>query len=213
MHSLGLVGGTFDRFHAGHRALIEHGLSECQRLEVWLTNDQIAQAKDPRIESWSERSLKMVESLDTESNRISVDLLEDEEIFSETTKYQTPLEAIFNGHIKTVRISPDGYQIADDLISEGVFPGSFNPIHTGHKNLASIAERVLDTEICYELSLHNVDKRSLSEDELSLRLKNIGKERSVLITTAPTFVEKSNIFPGCTSVSYTHLTLPTNREV
>ena len=74
MHSLGLVGGTFDRFHAGHRALIEHGLSECQRLEVWLTNDQIAQAKDPRIESWSERSLKMVESLDTESNRISVDL-------------------------------------------------------------------------------------------------------------------------------------------
>ena len=79
MHSLGLVGGTFDRFHAGHRALIEYGLSECQRLEVWLTNDQIAQAKDPRIESWSERSLKMVESLDTESNRISVDLLEDED--------------------------------------------------------------------------------------------------------------------------------------
>ena len=48
--------------------------------------------------------------------------------------------------------------------------------------------------------MHNVDKRSLSEDELSLRLNNIGKERSVLITTAPTFVEKSNIFPGCTFI-------------
>ena len=145
-------------------------------------------------------ALQTLCDLVNEKANLEIDLLDDEEIFSETTKYQTPLEAIFNGHIKTVRISPDGYQIADDLISEGVFPGSFNPIHTGHKNLASIAERVLDTEICYELSLHNVDKRSLSEDELSLRLNNIGKERSVLITTAPTFVEKSNIFPGCTFI-------------
>ena len=79
MHSLGLVGGTFDRFHAGHRALIEHGLSNCQRLEVWLTSDQIAQAKDPRIESWSERSLEFVESIGEKSSRISIHLLEDED--------------------------------------------------------------------------------------------------------------------------------------
>ena len=79
MHSLGLVGGTFDRFHAGHRALIEHGLSNCQRIEVWLTSDQIAQAKDPRIESWSERSLKFVESVGENSSRISIHLLEDED--------------------------------------------------------------------------------------------------------------------------------------
>ena len=79
MHSLGLVGGTFDRFHAGHRSLIEHGLSKCQRIEVWLTSDRIAHAKDPRIESWSERSLKFVESIGEESTRISIHLLEDED--------------------------------------------------------------------------------------------------------------------------------------
>ena len=79
MHSLGLVGGTFDRFHAGHRALIDYGLSKCQRLEVWLTSDQIAQAKDSRIESWSERSQKFVESIAEESSRISIHILEDED--------------------------------------------------------------------------------------------------------------------------------------
>ena len=79
MHSLGLVGGTFDCFHAGHRALIDYGLSKCQRLEVWLTSDQIAQAKDSRIESWSERSQKFVESIAEESSRISIHLLEDED--------------------------------------------------------------------------------------------------------------------------------------
>ena len=79
MHSLGLVGGTFDRFHAGHRALIDYGLIKCQRLEVWLTSDQIAQAKDSRIESWSERSEKLLESISEDSSRISIHILEDED--------------------------------------------------------------------------------------------------------------------------------------
>ncbi len=79
MHSLGLVGGTFDRFHAGHRALIDYGLIKCQRLEVWLTSDQIAQVKDSRIESWSERSEKLLESISEDSSRISIHILEDED--------------------------------------------------------------------------------------------------------------------------------------
>ena len=79
MHSLGLVGGTFDRFHAGHRALIDYGLSKCQRLEVWLTNDQIAQAKDSRIESWSERSQKLLQSISEDPSRIFINILEDED--------------------------------------------------------------------------------------------------------------------------------------
>ena len=79
MHSLGLVGGTFDRLHAGHRELIAYGLSKCQRLEVWLTSDQIAQEKDSRIESWSERSEKLLQSISEDSSRISVHILEDED--------------------------------------------------------------------------------------------------------------------------------------
>ena len=78
MHSLGLLGGTFDRFHAGHRALIDYGLLNCLRLEVWLTSDQIAQVKDSRIESWSERSEKLLQSISEDSSRISVHILEDE---------------------------------------------------------------------------------------------------------------------------------------
>lgn len=79
MHSLGLVGGTFDRFHAGHRALIESGLAECARLEVWLTSDRQADSKDSRIESWADRSTNLLSALGKLAKRVSVHVLEDED--------------------------------------------------------------------------------------------------------------------------------------
>lgn len=48
--TLCLVGGTFDRLHAGHRALLA-AASACDAVEVWVTDDATAAAKDPRIES------------------------------------------------------------------------------------------------------------------------------------------------------------------
>ncbi|DAC67222.1 TPA: DUF359 domain-containing protein [Candidatus Thalassarchaeaceae archaeon] len=77
MHSLGLVGGTFDRFHSGHRALIERGLAECVRLELWLTSDHIANSKDSRIEPWADRSTKILTSLGDSADRVSLHVLED----------------------------------------------------------------------------------------------------------------------------------------
>ena len=77
MHDLGLVGGTFDRLHAGHRILIEKALSECTSLEICLTSDSIAQTKDPRCESWSVRGQKILDFLDNSANRVSLHVLED----------------------------------------------------------------------------------------------------------------------------------------
>ena len=78
MESLGLVGGTFDRFHSGHQKLLEVGLSECQKLEVWMTSDFLAKRKDKRIESWEDRRQLIMESLSQDlHNRISFHVLED----------------------------------------------------------------------------------------------------------------------------------------
>ena len=47
MHNIGLIGGTFDRFHAGHKKLIIDALKKCRMLEIWIISDNIAKSKNP----------------------------------------------------------------------------------------------------------------------------------------------------------------------
>ena len=78
MKALGLVGGTFDRFHIGHQKLLEIGLKECHELEVWMTSDILATRKDRRIDSWADRKKLIMSSIHPDLHaRISFHTLED----------------------------------------------------------------------------------------------------------------------------------------
>ena len=77
MHEVGLIGGTFDRFHAGHRNLLVTALSRCQMVEVWVTADSIAKAKDPRIGPWEERVEEIRQALNSQLDRLEFHELKD----------------------------------------------------------------------------------------------------------------------------------------
>ena len=77
MNEVGLIGGTFDRFHEGHKSLIRAGISKCNKLEVWITNDEIARAKDPRIKRWEERRSEIEHFLGEETSRVEFHSLND----------------------------------------------------------------------------------------------------------------------------------------
>ena len=77
MHDVGLIGGTFDRFHAGHLSLMEAGLSECSSIEAWLTADCLAHSKDPRVNPWDTRAQEMKEALGDDAGRVRFHTLED----------------------------------------------------------------------------------------------------------------------------------------
>ncbi len=59
--SLCLLGGTFDRLHAGHRRLIESCLDEASRLEVWLVSSEMAVKKSRQILDWERRKQELLE--------------------------------------------------------------------------------------------------------------------------------------------------------
>lgn len=79
-----------------------------------------------------------------------------------------------------------------------LFPGAFNPLHEGHRQMLDIAEELTGLAGAYELSVANVDKPFLDYREIEQRLAQF--DRPVWLTRLPTFLEKARQFPGATFV-------------
>ncbi len=73
----------------------------------------------------------------------------------------------------------------------GLLPGSFNPLHEGHRKLRDVAERLAGVLVFFELSVTNVDKPPLDELEVLRRVKPF--VAPVLLTNAPTFFRKIEV--------------------
>lgn len=79
---------------------------------------------------------------------------------------------------------------------ELVFPGSFNPLHSGHLNMAKIAQEKSGCPVCFEISLANVDKALPSYIDLQTRLSGFDQQQTVVLDFAPRFIDKARLFPG-----------------
>lgn len=85
-----------------------------------------------------------------------------------------------------------------DLL-RGILPGSFNPLHKGHTQLQEFAEGHLGGSVAFELAVVNVEKPTLDLDEINKRCRRFAG-RPVVVTNAPTFLDKCQLFPGITFV-------------
>jgi len=89
-----------------------------------------------------------------------------------------------------------------------VFPGSFDPLHEGHRLMARIAEEVAERRVEWELSVTNVDKPPLDYVEIRDRTAQFGPgpgpgdadAQPLWLTRAPTFLDKLAVFPAGTFV-------------
>jgi hypothetical protein len=82
-----------------------------------------------------------------------------------------------------------------------IISGSFNPIHIGHESMAQTAAARIGQYPHYEMPISNPDKGWLDYIAIRDRLDYFHKIKDpafVLLTNAPTFLEKSRIFPKCT---------------
>ena len=130
---------------------------------------------------------------------LPLDLDPDEKIESAVVGYNDGIEALVADHVETVTIGPNG-QAADDVVAGAVLPGSFNPLHNGHERLAEVASEILGVEVTLELSVTNVDKPPLAEEEVRRRMAQLTDRYSVVLTRAPRFYQKAQLFPRSTFV-------------
>jgi nicotinic acid mononucleotide adenylyltransferase len=128
-------------------------------------------------------------------------LLDQDEHFAETLiAHVDAIDQLLAGEIDRVTVQPNGQMMLSAPPPPVLLPGSFNPLHAGHILLARLAEELTQQPVAFEISVTNVDKPPLSAETVRQRLTQFAGKSRVELTRAPTFLEKSRLFPGTTFV-------------
>jgi hypothetical protein len=129
------------------------------------------------------------------------DLLDVDEHFAETDAAGgDAIDQLVAGALDRVTVQPDGQMLLSASPPLVLFPGSFNPVHEGHVALARIAEQLRQLPLAFEISVTNVDKPPLANETVRQRVAQFAWKAPVELTRAPTFLEKSRLFPNTTFV-------------
>ena len=115
------------------------------------------------------------------------------------SEHPSPLSQLLSGDADWVVVR-NGSMKVEGRAPDALLPGSFSPIHQGHRGLAEAARNISGVEVGYELSVTNVDKPALEQAEILERLARFEETETAVLTRAETFFKKARLFPGRTFV-------------
>jgi len=128
-------------------------------------------------------------------------LLDGDETFADTEIAAVDIiDRFLAGEFDRLTAQPDGELVVSARPFPVLLPGSFNPLHAAHVLLARVAEEITQQPLAFELSVTNVDKPPLESRTVRHRLAQFAGKAPVELTRAPTFLEKSRLFPQTTFV-------------
>lgn len=113
-----------------------------------------------------------------------------------TTDLAALARQVYRHQIRCFHLQADG--LANGSLAEPmvVLSGSFNPLHEGHLRLAQIAGDITGRPPAFELTAVNAEKPALAEADILRRMAQFAGRWPVLVSNAPTFVAKAEIYPG-----------------
>ena len=95
--------------------------------------------------------------------------------------------------VKTVEAQKNWVKLVDNKIDfvsssnrihELIFPGSFNPFHSGHQSMSELAEKKTGLGLAYEICIQNADKPPLSYHEIEKTLNQFNHGHEWVLTKA-----------------------------
>ncbi|MEM7216891.1 MAG: hypothetical protein AAF515_00905 [Pseudomonadota bacterium] len=85
-------------------------------------------------------------------------------------------------------------ELAEDGPPKILFSGAFNPLHDGHRRMATFASQRLAAPVAFEICIDNVDKPPLDYAAITARWRQFDAA-PLWLTRLPTFIEKARQFP------------------
>lgn len=135
------------------------------------------------IEQQIDLALRHADQLEIETNDFAA-------VAQQLARQQIPFFGVHaHGRIVTRHVSP-----------QALLSGAFNPLHDGHLELAQTAADQLGQPVAFELAATNVDKPPLPPDTILSRLAQFAGRWPVYVSNAPTYLEKSALYPDATFV-------------
>lgn len=132
--------------------------------------------------------------------RLDLMLHPDENVEMEKHVVGDPLTLFLHGETDVVCIAKDGRARNDAPLPKLLMPGSFYPLHEGHRALAEVASFMENVPVAFEISVSNADKGEIALEGVRSRLKQFEWYADLWLTRAPTFVQKARLLPGVTFV-------------
>ena len=208
-----------------HRVVVAvHGLATTSVATLVLQKDARSRAEEEALAAalLLERLASFPSGCRSPSSPSLLQLLDDERLEIECCEPPPPWRELLAGTRTAVHATSDPSRPRLESIPPSgdtspaagmlVFPGSFDPLHEGHLQMAIVAQEIAERPIDFELSVTNVDKPPLDSLEMASRAAQFAG-RSLWFTRAATFVEKLDVFPESTFVmgadTYARLADPT----
>jgi nicotinamide mononucleotide (NMN) deamidase PncC len=132
-------------------------------------------------------------------SNLDLGLTPGDELQIEQIVHPAPLAQLLSGEADWVVVR-GGEMVVEGDAPGALLPGSFSPLHMGHRGLAEAAGKISGFEVGFELSVTNVDKPALEEAEILERLAQFTDDETAVLTRTETFFKKARLFPGRTFV-------------